>query len=280
MRASEAMSNRPSHATAATIGTVHPAARRLVAGFISALLALAAPAVAQQHAGQYELADIEYGAELYAGRCINCHGESGDLMPGANLRRGQYRNATSDRELTAVIANGLPNTAMVPNGYSDSELTALVAYLRNMSTFDPSSSLKGDPDRGRSLYEGRGECGNCHRINGRGPRAAPDLSNVGATRTAALLKRTLTDPEAALLPVNRPVRAVLRDGTVLNGRRLNEDTFTVQIVGEDERLYSLSRADLREYTVDTKSRMPAYGDTFNEQELADLAAYLLTLKGL
>ena len=56
-----------------------------------------------------------------------------------------------------------------------------------------------------------------------------------------------------MLPANRPVRAVLRDGTVVTGRRLNEDTFTVQLIDSNERLVSLDRAAIREYTVGSRA---------------------------
>ena len=83
-----------------------------------------------------------------------------------------------------------------------------------------------------------------------------------------------------MLPVNRPVRAVTKDGKVINGRRLNEDTYTVQMIDEQERLVSLTKADLREFTVLKITPMPSYKDKFNAQELADLEAYLLSLKGV
>src|SRR6185503_18761824 len=112
-----------------------------------------------------------------------------------------------------------------------------------------------------------------------GARAAPDLSSIGAMRTPATLQRALLDPNDALLPTNRPVRAVLRDGRVVTGRRLNEDTFTVQILDANERLVSLARADLREYTVGTTALMTSYATSLNDDERADLVAYLLSLKG-
>ncbi len=101
-----------------------------------AVLCMAGTAEAQApaHAGQYEQADIEQGAQLYSGHCVVCHGERGDAMPGANLGSGKFRHAETDRDLTNVIRNGVAGTAMAPSAYTESELAALVAYLRNMSS--------------------------------------------------------------------------------------------------------------------------------------------------
>ncbi len=234
-----------------------------------------------QHEGQYDPLDIEYGAQIFAERCVVCHGESGDLLPEANLRNGTFRNASSDRELAGVLINGVPNTAMVPTGYTGTELTALVAYLRNITTYDPTASsvTLGDPERGRELAEGAGECMSCHRVGADGPRYAPALTDVGARRSAATLRRILVDPSGAMLPVNRPVRAVTEDGEVIVGRRLNEDTFSVQLITQDERLVALDKAALREYTIGTESAKQPYGEIFDEDELADLLAWLLSLRG-
>jgi len=238
-----------------------------------------AEAQAPAHAGQYEQADIEQGAQLYSGHCVVCHGDRGDAMPGANLGTGKFRHAETDRDLTNLIRNGVPGTAMAPSAYTESELAALVAYLRNMGSVTLSDVKLGDPARGRALFAGKGDCDSCHRVGADGPRAAPDLSSIGATRTAATLQRSLLDPNTALLPINRPVRAVLRDGTVVTGRRLNEDTFTVQLLDSNERLVSLDRADIREYTVSNQALMPSYAGLLTDAERADLVAYLLSLKG-
>ena len=66
----------------------------------------------------------------------------------------------------------------------------------------------------------------------------------------------------------------------MRGRRLNEDTYTVQIIDEQENLVSLEKADLRSLTVDTEAQMPSYADRLTADELADVIAYLVSLKGL
>jgi mono/diheme cytochrome c family protein len=76
------------------------------------------------------------------------------------------------------------------------------------------------------------------------------------------------------------VRAVTREGRTIRGRRLNEDTYTVQLIDEEERLVSLTKSDLREYEVGTISPMPPASKTLSADEIADVVAYLLSLKGL
>lgn len=235
--------------------------------------------MAQAHVGQYEAADIAYGSALYSTYCVVCHGESGDLFPGVNLRSGDFRHAASDRDLRGILLNGIPGTTMVAGAYEEPELVALVAYLRNMDAEIGGVAL-GDAARGQALFEGRGNCGSCHRVAGQGPRFAPDLSDIGAVRSAAVLSRALQDPHGSELPMNRAVRVVTADGAVINGRRLNEDTYSVQLIDEEERLLSLEKANLREYTVLATWDLPSYAGVFSEEEVADLLAYLRSLKGM
>jgi hypothetical protein len=80
-------------------------------------------------------------------------------------------------------------------------------------------------------------------------------------------------------PINRPVRIVMKDGRTLRGRRLNEDTYSVQIIDDKERLVSLMKSDMKEYEVITTSPMPSYRGKLSNEEIADLVAYLLSLRG-
>jgi hypothetical protein len=82
-----------------------------------------------------------------------------------------------------------------------------------------------------------------------------------------------------MMPINRPVHVVKKDGTTINGRRLNEDTYSLQLIDDRERLHSLLKADLREYTVSTTSPMPSFKSKLSDDEVADVIAYLLSLKG-
>ena len=74
----------------------------------AALTILAAALVAQAplHDSQYSDADINYGATLYAAKCVTCHGAQGDAIGGVNLRSGRFRNAVIDGIWSALSAPG------------------------------------------------------------------------------------------------------------------------------------------------------------------------------
>jgi cytochrome c oxidase cbb3-type subunit III len=241
---------------------------------------LAAWVPASPLAQTYAPADIQYGAKLYGQQCTVCHGGTGEGVAGVDLRANRFKRSSTDNDLRGVISNGVEGTSMPSFKFEPPELTAIIAYLRNMRDFDSRKTLIGDPARGRAVFEGKGECARCHRVNGKGPRVAPDLSDIGTVRTPDSLQRAIVDPEAEQRPANRSVRAVTRDGKVITGRRLNEDTYTVQLIDEQEHLVSLVKANLREYGLVRRTSMPAYRDKLAADELADLLAYLLSLKGL
>jgi len=255
--------------------------KMVLTGFIASLAA-ATPVLAQQqtqHAGEYSAADIQNGAAVYASQCINCHGPNGDQVGGVDLRSGRFRNASSDDDLRRIVTVGIPGTSMPGRQLEPPQLQSLIAYLRNMRDFNAAPVAAGDPALGLALFEGKGRCSTCHRVDGKGSHIAPDLSEIGRTRNPNALRQTLLDPSSTMIPMDRPVRIVTKEGKTINGRRLNEDTYTVQIIDDQERLMSLTKADLRSYNVLTASTMPSYKDTLNAKEVSDVVAYLVSLKG-
>lgn len=226
----------------------------------------------------YAAADVAYGARLYATHCAQCHGPTGDLVGGVDLRNGSFKSVVTDQQIMSLLTTGRSESGMPSFKFDNAELVATVAYLRNMKRFDVASVPVGDAARGQAIFAGKGGCVACHRTDGRGAGMAPDLGMIGAVRTAAALQTSILNPTAAMLPINRPVRAVMKDGKTINGRRLNEDTFSLQLMDERGALLSLLKDDLAEFTISTESPMPAYAGKLTREEVADLVAYLLSLK--
>jgi len=249
------------------------------------LLCIAITAIAgraQQHS--YTPADIENGSRLYQGSCAGCHGASGDGIPGIDLGRGQFRRVATDDELVYVIRSGIPGTTMPPSGFSSDQAGAIVAYLRSVAASaarggTTDTAVRGDTGRGRALFEGKGECARCHRVNGIGPRLAPDLSDIGAIRTALELQQKLVDPNALIRAGNRFVELTTKDGKSISGRLLNYDSFSIQLLDSDERLVSMPKSMLRDYKFLKTSTMPSFRDRLSGDEMTDLVGYLVSLKG-
>ena len=252
--------------------------RQAVVWTVLAMLASGSHLFAQDHSGVYPEMDVQNGALLYGANCAQCHGATGDGIPGVDLKAG-IRRAATDQELARLITTGIQGTAMPATRFGNPEATAVVAYLRSMRDFNAPAVMVGDAARGHALFSGKAGCTACHRVELSGSRAAPDLTDIGGTRAADALWRSLLDPTSAMRPINRPVKIVTKDGRTINGRRLNEDTYSVQIIDDHEQLMSLLKSDLREFTVLKTSSMPSYKDKLTQQEIADVVSYLVLLKG-
>jgi putative heme-binding domain-containing protein len=235
-------------------------------------------ACAQGHG--YTPGDIENGGQLYQANCTGCHGPEGDGVPSVNLGGGQFRRGTTDDELVKIILGGIPGTAMPPSSFSEGQAGTIVAYLRSLAESPAgATAIPGNASRGKTLFDGKGQCLTCHSVAGVGSRAAPALTEVGSSRRKVELQRSLVDPGAEIRSDSRPVRIVMRDGATITGRLLNQDSFTIQILDSSARLRLLEKSAVREFTIPTESPMPSYRDTLDAQELADVVTYLSTLRG-
>jgi cytochrome c oxidase cbb3-type subunit III len=254
--------------------TVNTSALVLVAGIL--LTAGPGGSVRAQHE---TAADIDDGGRVFRNTCANCHGPDGDEVAGIDLGRGVFRRAKTDQDLIQIIRNGIAGTAMPATNFPEAQAAQVVAYLRSLAATKRSASGLGVVDRGRAVFEGKGACATCHRIDASGARLGPDLSNIGQLRRAVELEASIVSPEAEILATNRTYRVVSRDGVTTTGRLLNLDSFTVQMLDSKEQLRSFEKSRLRDYGFVDQSPMPSYRDKLSAQELTDLVSYLVSLKG-
>ena len=238
---------------------------------------LAASSASAQHETAY---DIEDGARAFAQSCANCHGPDGDLIADIDLGRGLFRRPLDDAEIADIILNGIPDTPMPPTPrMNEQQAYRIVAYLRSLAALPQTVADGADAARGKLVFEGKGMCMDCHRVNGQGSRVGPDLSNVGLLRRAAELEQSLLDPAAEVQPTNRFYSVTPAGGEPITGRLLNHDTFTVQIFDTNERLRSFVKADLLDHGfIDTP--MPSVRDELSAREIADVVEWLVSLRGI
>ena len=208
---------------------------------------------------------IREGASLFRANCSPCHGlNAKGGGRGPDLTSGRWTHGSSDAEILRTITQGVPGTQMPANGFEDSEIWTIIAYLRSLAPSDHAKTT-GDPVKGEKLFIGNAGCATCHMVKGHGGLLGPDLTRVGASRSTAYLIESVRDPDKELsdgmldpnnhygLPlVYDTVTVVLKDGQKVTGIAKNEDTFSVQLMDTDQRLRFFLKSDVKDVVHDTQ----------------------------
>jgi cytochrome c oxidase cbb3-type subunit 3 len=225
--------------------------------------------------------DVAQAKRVFDNNCAGCHGPEGAGGKGPPLAVPKLRQARTDNELMGVIFGGIPGTQMPPSWHLGMPgVTLAAAYVRILGARATPAKVEGDVAKGQALYQGKGGCANCHTQGAAGRAFGPDLSGIGARRSAASLRESLTDPGAEVDEGFLPIHAVTSQGTKIDGIRLNEDTFTIQILDQAGRLHSLRKSEISQLEKRAdESPMPSYKTVFSETEMQDLMAYLSSLRG-
>ena len=227
--------------------------------------------------------DQRAGERIFQRQCSRCHGQdaTGNDETGApDITTGRFSNASSPAGVFDVIRNGVRGTAMLPVAptTSDENIWQLVTYIDSLSTNPSDFNLAGNASSGRQVYAGKGDCASCHMISAEGNRLGPDLSRVGERLKPDELKAALVTPGTEVDPRWWTVTVTRADGSTVEGLRMGEDTFTLRLMDEDERLWSFSKSDIRSYERYEDTNMQSYEQTLTAGEIDDLVAYLFTLR--
>lgn len=238
-------------------------------------------------------AAIKEGASLFRANCSPCHGLSArGGGRGPDLTTGRWTHGGTDAEIFRTITQGVAGTEMPANGFEDSEIWTIIAYLRTLAP-DRGMKASGNLTAGEKIFMGSGGCSRCHMVKGKGGVLGPDLSRVGASRSISYLTDSIREPDKQLsdglfdpnnhygLPlVYDSVTVVLNSGETLTGIAKNEDTYSIQLLDTDQHLRLLLKRDLKEEHREHKSLMPAYPEQMiGAGALQDLLAYLENLRG-
>lgn len=253
------------------------------AALVAALVVVAgpaAPAQAQENAFDTPI-DVRMGERVFRAQCGRCHGRDGrgnDETGAPDLTTGQFSRVSSDAGMFDVIRDGIDGTAMIgisPRA-SDQSVWQIVSYINSLNLDPEDYDLPGDAGRGEQVYAGA-NCSTCHMVRGEGGRTGPDLSTVGSRLDPDEIATSLSDPDAEVAPRWWTMRINRADGSTIEGLRMNEDTFTVRIMDNDENLWSFMKSEVRSLEQIKTSTMPA-AEGLTASEMDDLVAYLFSLR--
>lgn len=235
---------------------------------------------------------VEEGRGLYNGNCTGCHGANGtagEIGPALG-ESGHSYGRDSDAAIFDAIKNGIPNTAMPAHGgkLNDDQVWKIAAYIKGLRGTAIDAPSPGDAAHGEQVFLGKGQCDTCHMMHGKGSVIGPDLSDIAGMRKTNAIIDALTkekhrvfgsggaQPHALPLLEQYPVAQVtLADGRTVRGVLRNEDNFSIQMIGLDQRLHLFDRGQVKSVVHEKKSLMPTdYDKRLSKDEFDDLVAYL------
>ena len=237
---------------------------------------------------------IDEGRDIYNRTCTTCHGPDGaggEMGPALGAPARRYALAT-DAQIFDAIKSGIRGTPMPAFGtrLPDNDVWKVTAYIRGLRGTAIDAPAAGDVALGDQIFWGKGECGNCHVVKGKGGLIGPDLTNLAGTRKTVSIVDALTKPlhkvfgdggaiPRILIPnaTYQPVRVTTPDGKVIAGVLKNEDSYSLQMMGTDNQLHMFERAKIK-LVYETKTLMPTdYDKRLAPDEFKNLLAYLTRL---
>jgi len=261
------------------------------------LLLMAATLFAEDHnpyAGDAGMAKA--GEFQFRINCAFCHGlgaHGGGRGP--DLTKAHKRHGSSDGEIFQTINDGVPGTAMPPNGTTGQgvgmtaeEIWQVITYLRSVEVKTPAQPV-GNAGHGKELFYGDANCSGCHMVEGKGGRLGPDLTGIGGARAPEYIVDSVRHPShrlaTGLIEATKEfpqeyetVTVVTTDGKEIKGVTLNEDHFSVQLMDASEHIYLFEKNKLRSFQKSRASLMPAYNTSLlNTTDLQDIVAFLLSV---
>jgi cytochrome c oxidase cbb3-type subunit III len=230
--------------------------------------------------------------------CAFCHGlgaRGGGRGP--DLTRARKRHGNSDAEVFQTINQGVPGTAMPPNGttgqgvgMTEEEIWQVITYIRSVQVKAPAQPA-GDAVHGKQLFYGDANCSGCHMVEGKGGRLGPDLTAVGMARATDAIVDSVRNPSrrlaAGLLEATKEfpqeyetVTVVTATGQEIKGVTMNEDNFSLQMMDAGEQIHLFEKNKLRSIKISRTSMMPVYSaGLLSDKDLQDIVAFLQSVGG-
>lgn len=142
-------------------------------------------------------------------------------------------------------------------------------------------SQTGNSSRGEELFH-RAEgvsCRNCHQINAKGKTVGPDLSKIGTQRKPEEILLSILEPSRTIDPKYSTRTIIHIDGRVFSGIVAEETGGSVTIIDSTGKKTEFDFSQVEEMLTQPRSLMPdLLVKEMTAQELADLLAYLVSLK--
>lgn len=137
-------------------------------------------------------------------------------------------------------------------------------------------ALTGNAQNGANVF--KTNCTICHQVNGEGTDFGPKLSEIGTKLPKDALLDAIVDPSSGVSFGFETSELELKNGNTLRGlvAEKNKDEIAMKLPGGT--VNRVKTQDVKVMKVLAVSMMPDLHETMSKQDLADLLAYLSSLK--
>ena len=137
----------------------------------------------------------------------------------------------------------------------------------------------GDPNQGKSLFNGKAVCSTCHQVAGQGVNFGPDLSQVGSKLGKDALYEAILDPSSGIAFGYEAWLVVLKSDDEAFGLLASETETDLSIRAPGGIVTAYKKSDILKREKQKMSIMPAgLQATMTPGELVDLVEYLVSLR--
>jgi putative heme-binding domain-containing protein len=219
------------------------------------------------------------GQQLFASRCAGCHGldgRGGEHAP--NIATDANAQRLTDSDIARIVRHGIRAAGMPAFGssFSESQIAAVVKYLRSLQGAGAAVTVAGNPDHGRTLFFGTAHCSDCHMMNGEGGFIASDLSYFGKAHSLADIREAIVNPNKNPDPRQGTVVVSTNSGQKYTGVLRNEDNFSLQMQTADGNFHFFDKLKVARIERQSQSLMPSdYASRLSKSELDDVVSYLV-----
>jgi len=225
-------------------------------------------------------AQVASGQALFEQRCAFCHGrdaaggETGPDLTGSKLVAEDVKGD----KIGPVVRNGRPDKGMPAFNLSDSEITAVAAFIHNAKEkaatqqggrrgVSVSDLQSGNAGEGKSYFNGAGGCSSCHSPGG-------DLAGIANRYQGLKLEERMLYPQGA------PEKATvtLPSGETYAGKVNYRDEFTIGLIDQNGWYHSWPVRNVKikiEHPVEAHVALLA---KYSDDDIHNLMAYLQTLR--
>jgi quinoprotein glucose dehydrogenase len=208
----------------------------------------------------------------------------------------ELKSAAADKALAdlidQLIAGRVPGEVQLELLEAAAKRTApevkakLAAYTAKLPKDDPLAAyapalVGGDKEAGETLFKEHAiaACLRCHKVNGSGGEAGPDLTGIGARKDRKYLLESIVAPNAQIAEGFQTIMVTLKNGDLQAGviKSETEKELALQMPIPDAPVVTVAKADIKLRENAPSGMLPNLGELLTKREIRDIVEYVASL---